>query len=82
MVNLGYSYENGLGINQDVNEAYKWYKMAGEKKCPVGFFNLGSMYENGKINDTANTKEEAIKWYQKAADLGSKDAKLKLEKLK
>lgn len=71
-----------MGVKQDLNEACKWYKLAGEKKYSVGFYSLGLMYEQGKIKDTPNAKGEAIKWYQKAADLGHKDAKSKLEKLK
>lgn len=45
------------------------YTKAAEQGDPLAAHNLGMMHESGK--GTAEDKAEALKWYEKAADLGS-----------
>ena len=41
--NLGFMYENGLGVPQDYAEAVKWYRNAAEQGYAQGQANLGLM---------------------------------------
>jgi TPR repeat protein len=41
--NLGHCYEKGQGVVQDYCEAYKFYKMASEKKDQLALRNLNKL---------------------------------------
>lgn len=69
MVNLGYAYENGFGVQRDDYEAFRLYKQAAERNETQGMTNLGYMYETGK--GTNKSLNEAVKWYRKAAEAGN-----------
>ena len=64
--NLGYCYENGLGVTKDYNEAVKWYRKAAEQGNAYGQYNLGLCYENG--DGVSKDINQAVKWYRKAAE--------------
>jgi len=68
MVNIGYMYKNGQGVEIDYIEAMKWYRKAAEQGLAMGQNNLGYMYDMGY----GVTKDyiEAVKWYRKAAEQG------------
>ncbi|WP_010301763.1 Sel1-like repeat-containing protein kinase family protein [Candidatus Odyssella thessalonicensis] len=73
---LGWMYENGRGVDKDLEEASKWYKLA-ERGCPAhALYSLGRMYEYG-LNVDLNLGT-AIEWYKKAAELHYFPAKQKL----
>ena len=59
--NLGKSYY----VTGHVSEAIKWWKISSIKR-PEAAFNLGLLYYNG--DNVEMNKEEAFKWYKKAAD--------------
>ncbi|MBR2254285.1 MAG: sel1 repeat family protein [Candidatus Methanomethylophilaceae archaeon] len=40
-------YRYGKGVDQDNEEAVKWYKMAAEQGDPYAMYNLGIMCSNG-----------------------------------
>ena len=65
MNNLGYLYE----LEDDIENAMKWYTMAGELGNDVASWNLGLLYEY-RLKDL----KKAEFWYKKAADAGHKDA--------
>lgn len=69
MVNLGYAYENGFGVQRDDYEAFRLYKQASERGETQGMTNLGYMYETGK--GTSKDLNQAVSWYRKAADAGN-----------
>ncbi|GJM03050.1 MAG: hypothetical protein DHS20C08_15510 [Rhodomicrobium sp.] len=69
MVNLGYAYENGFGVQKDNYEAFRLYKQAAGRGETQGMTNIGYMYETGK--GTKKSLAEAVKWYRKAAEAGN-----------
>lgn len=67
MVRRGYAYEHGThGVEQDKNEALKWYQKAADKGDSYAMFALGNEYASGENQD----KEKALMWYRKAAEVG------------
>ena len=46
--NLGYCYEDGLGVQKDEVEAVKWYHKAAELNLALAQLNLGSCYTHGQ----------------------------------
>ena len=46
-VNLGFMYDEGLGVPQDYAEAVKWYRRAADQGEPQGLSNLANMYRDG-----------------------------------
>lgn len=77
--NLGYYYENGLGVAKDLYEAVKWYRKAAEQGSKVAQYNLGLCYEFGR--GVTKNITEAVKWYRKAAEQGHENAKKRLSEL-
>jgi TPR repeat protein len=75
--NLGYLYENGLGVKTNQTEAVAWYKKAAIRGDAVGQFNLGLSYQYG--TGVKTDLGEAIRWLQTAADQGYEDAKIQLK---
>ena len=66
-------------VNQDYNEAAKWYRLAAEQGDANAQYVLGVLYENGLGVEQSNT--EAAKWYRKAAEQGDTFAAKRLAKL-
>lgn len=62
---LGKYYENGLGTEQDYNQAIQHYKNAGNNKYAQ--YSLGNMYLHGKGIEL--TVENRNAWYREAAAL-------------
>ena len=63
--NLGFCYEEGIGVTKDEKKAFEWYQRAAEQGHATAQYNLGWCYENGRGVDT--DAEKAAEWYQKAA---------------
>lgn len=72
MNNLGYAYENGLVVEANKGEAFKWYQKAADGGLDMGYRNLGALYTS--IGDHKNALENI----KKAADLGNTRAMLDL----
>ncbi|KAJ1558358.1 hypothetical protein HK096_001879 [Nowakowskiella sp. JEL0078] len=64
--------KTGFVITQSDETAYKWVKKAADGGLPKAMFAIGYFLEVG-IGAIVLDKDEAITWYQKAAELG--DAK-------
>jgi TPR repeat protein len=85
------------GVYRDRAEATHWYKRAAELGDTEAMCSLGNSYDNDLIFDVVDDSDEpsntdvilgnfddlneAIKWYKKAADLGSTEAMKKLGSL-
>ena len=67
------------GVNQDYDEAAKWYRLAAEQGDANAQYILGVLYEDGLGVEQSDT--EAEKWYRKAAEQGNTDAAKRLAKL-
>jgi len=70
--NLGWLYQNGLGVPQDDAQALGWYRRAAEAGHAMAANNLGVMYKNGW--GTERDYREAMRWYRHAADAGNVQA--------
>lgn len=72
-------FENGLGVDQDYEKAIQLYGFAQQAGYMPAFMKTGQMYDPyyGIGGDESGAKEE----YEKAAELGSIDAKAELAKL-
>jgi TPR repeat protein len=66
--NLGLTYEHGIGIKKDEQEAIVWYRKAAEQGNSNAQFNLAVLYENGR--GSAVDFAQANQWYRKAAAQG------------
>ena len=66
--NLGYMYNQGLGVTKSSAEAVKWYRKAAEQGSITAQCNMGYMYEQGL--GVSQNYSEAMKWYRKSADQG------------
>ena len=87
---LGYFYQYGLGVPKNSVTAFQWYqKIVQNKKIQalenidkgtgtvsMAMTRLGELYSSG--NGVAFDMKKAMKWYFKAADMGSKRAQYAL----
>ena len=67
--NLGVAYANGDGIEENDEEALKWFLLAAELGYAEAQDTLGFLYSSG--HGVPQDFEEALKWYQLAADQDS-----------
>ncbi len=70
--NLGYLYENGLGIAQDYTQALQWYSRAAEGGLPDAQYNLATLYHYGR--GVAQNHKAAFEWFSESAGAGFADA--------
>ena len=73
---LGYMYDRGLGVTQDIGEAVKWFRKAAEQGEPHAQNELGTMYSAGR--GVTQDDKEAVKWFRKAAEQGNAIAQFNL----
>lgn len=60
---LGYMYDQGKGVEKNIQRAIQWYEKSANQGNPYAYYNLGTMYLNGK---------EVKKDYQKAVEFFKK----------
>lgn len=73
---LGYMYRDGEGVEQDYEEAVKWYRKSAEQGNAIGQVGLGDLYENG--HGVEQNPEEAFKWFRKSAEQGNSAGQCRL----
>ena len=69
---IGWKYQNGIDVNQDIDKAVQWTRKSVEQGSPSGYSNLAWMYEKG-IGVKQDTSK-AAEWYRKANEQGSEFA--------
>jgi TPR repeat protein len=74
--NLGWLYENGLGMPQDSLQARQWYEKAAAQGHANAQQNLGTLYLNG--DGVPKDYEQALRWFRLAANKGNAFALTKL----
>ena len=62
---LGVMYQQGSGIEQDIQKAVYWYAKAAEAGNPNAMVNIGAIYLKG--NGVEPDMETAVMWFEKAA---------------
>jgi TPR repeat protein len=77
--NLGYMYENGLGVKIDSDAAMQWYSAAIEGGSAEAAHNLAMMYRRNYSPENAS---KIVELFQKAADDGLDEARYMLAVLK
>ena len=79
MCNLGFCYYQGIGVEENDEEAVKWFAKAAERGQPRALFLLGECYEEG--NGVKADLNKAKEYYQRAADRGYQSAQKALKRL-
>jgi len=73
MLNTGYAYDKGIGVEQNLESALEWYTKAAKKDDKYAQTNVGVFYENGiDLVEAPNITIsghifKAMDWYQKSA---------------
>ena len=70
--NIGYLYENRLGVGQDYGQAASWYQRAAATGFARAQYHLGNLYDRG--HGVARDAKKARELIQKAADGGDDEA--------
>jgi len=78
IVSLGWMYQNGLGVEQNYQQAIFWYRKA-ESKHSQAQNNLGELYEKGL--GVEKNEKEAASWYKKAAMRNNEEAQFRFGRL-
>ena len=73
---LGVRYYDGKGVEQNYEEAIKWFRKSAERGNDWGQYNLANCYYNGK--GVSQDYVEAVKWYRKSAEQGNSSAQNRL----
>lgn len=73
---MGYLYENGDGVPQNMAEAARWYALGAKNGDAASEAALGQFYENG--TGVPNDWMAAAAWYRKAADQGNRSGQFHL----
>jgi uncharacterized protein len=97
MFNLGACYYNGDGVGVDDVTSYAWFLLAQQFGNPAAdealrraaserqataseaFVKVAQMYEKGE--ELPKNRDEALKWYRKAADAGDAETAVQVAKL-
>lgn len=80
MIQMGFAYLTGDGVERDPVKAVEYYRMAADLDEPVGQYNMAVQCARGEGIERNFT--EAIRWMELAADNGDPDAPGKLKLLK
>jgi TPR repeat protein len=68
-LNLGAAYDNGIGVERDIDQALHWYQKAAEQGVAEAQFNLAHLLVTEEMSASV-----AAEWMRKAADQGMVDA--------
>jgi hypothetical protein len=75
-ISQGDRYYFGKGVEQDLEEAARWYNLAALQGNPDGEFYLGRCYSRG--DGVPKDDSKAAFWYRKSAMEGNPDAQFQL----
>lgn len=67
MNNMGWMYQNGLGVERDILAAIEMYTKAPEAGNSTAMVNLGNIYEDGLLNGEPDYNK-CFTWYRAAAE--------------
>ena len=76
---LGLSYERGIGVPRDYAQAAHWYRRAADQGVESAKKNLGALYANGRV--AVEDPVEAYQWVKLAEDSGCGGAALTADML-
>lgn len=64
----GQLYESGRGVERDLAEALRWYRLAAAQQYPLAEFSIGALYDFGE--GVEQNFALAREWYERAARQG------------
>jgi hypothetical protein len=79
MLNLGYMFEHGLGVQTDYGVAMSWFRRAADRGLADAMCQVGGLYVSGHGVDRDLTK--ARSWFQRCEQAGGKHAREWLDSL-
>jgi TPR repeat protein len=68
MSNLGCCFQNGQGVQQNFEEAAKWFRRGADAGYAYAMLGIGGLLRDGKGCDVDLV--EAVNWFRKEAELG------------
>ena len=80
MNSVGYAYLMGEGVDQDEEEAVRWFRKSAELGNPMAQTNLALSYATGQ--GIEKNRDEAVRWFMTAAKNGHKEALAAIEQLR
>ena len=72
---LGYAYFYGLGINEDLSQALRWFNMSAAQGHPDSCYMVGRCMERANMGAD---RTSAIRWYERAFAAGHSESALEL----
>jgi TPR repeat protein len=76
--NLAVIYDQGLGVNQDVERANDLFKRAANQGFPLAMYTLAQRYSEGDKGSIIRDEGQAYEWFAKGSDSGLIDATVKV----
>jgi uncharacterized protein len=67
---VGMMYNNGIGTQRDIRQAFEWFQKSTASSDPLGAYKLGCYYDGQGEGVVANDKVEALKYKLIAAQAG------------
>ena len=67
---VGMMYNNGIGTQRDIKQAFEWFQKATASNDPLGAYKLGCYYDGQGEGVVANDINEALKYKLIAAKAG------------
>ena len=67
---VGMMYNNGIGTQRDIKQAFEWFQKATASNDPLGAYKLGCYYDGQGEGVVANDTSEALKYKLIAAKAG------------
>ena len=76
---MGVVYDKALGVERNLEQAVKWFKLAADQRDAQAQLNLGILHDP-RANGIAKDPEMAAQWFVMSANNGNQRAKQILEK--
>jgi TPR repeat protein len=74
-LNVGYCYQNGIGVRANRNLALHWYRLAYRRGDASAANNIGTIWRDD------HELKRALSWFEKAVKLGNEGSNLQIAKL-
>src|ERR1700686_677579 len=72
--NVGYFYDNGIGVRRDSSAALYWYMRAYRRGDAIAATNIGTIWRD------KNMPQRALSWFARAVKLGDEGSNLEIAK--
>ncbi|MGA2056159.1 MAG: DUF2610 domain-containing protein [Bradyrhizobium sp.] len=76
--NLAVIYDQGLGVDPDVERANEMFKRAANQGFPLAMYTLAQRYSEGDKGSIIRDEGQAYEWFAKASESGLIDATVKV----